>query len=78
MLKKKLQTVITAYEYFGLVVSLAKCVVIKISNMTGAIEKIRCDNHEIKTLESFKCLTSKLVANRSVKDGVIEIICSKM
>jgi hypothetical protein len=43
----------------------------KISHKTGIMEKINCNNHEIK-VESFKYLGSKTVANETVKEDITE------
>jgi DUF1009 family protein len=59
-LEKKLQRVVTVCKDFGLNVSLDKCVVMKISQNTGCMEKIKCNNHEMKEVESFKYLGSKI------------------
>jgi hypothetical protein len=49
-------------------------VVRKISQTVGGMEKIKCNNLEIKEVESFKYLGSKIVTNRSVKEEVTGII----
>jgi hypothetical protein len=46
--KKKFQRVVAVCKDFGLSVSLHKCVVMKISQKTGSMRKIKCNNHEIK------------------------------
>jgi hypothetical protein len=77
-LEKKLQRVVTVCKDFGLNKNLDKCV--KIGWKTGGTEKIKCNNHEIKKVESFKYLGSKIVTDGSVKEEVIEGIrkCNKI
>jgi hypothetical protein len=53
-LEKKFQKVITVCKYFGLKANLDKCVVKKMSWKPGGMEKIKCNNYEIKEVESFK------------------------
>jgi hypothetical protein len=38
------------------------------------MEKIKCNNHEVKEVESFKCLGSKVVTSGSVKEEITERI----
>jgi hypothetical protein len=44
--------------------------VMKISWKTGDMEKIKCNYHEIKNVESFNCLGSKIVTNGSVTNSM--------
>jgi hypothetical protein len=50
-LEKKFQSVSTVCKDVGSNVDLGKCVVIKISLKTGVLEKVKCNNHEIKNGE---------------------------
>jgi hypothetical protein len=61
-LEKKLQRVVTVCEDFGLNVCLSKCVVMEISWNMGCMEKINCNSHELKEVESFKYLGSEIMA----------------
>jgi hypothetical protein len=50
-LGKKFQWVGAVCKYFGLSANLDKCVVKKISQKTGSMEKLECNNHKIKSGE---------------------------
>jgi hypothetical protein len=73
-LEKKFQKVITVCKDFGIKVNLDKCVAMKISRKKGGLENIKCGNHEIKEVESFKYLGSKTVTNERVKEEITERI----
>jgi hypothetical protein len=52
---------------FGLNVNFDTCG-LKISQKTDDVENIHCINHEIKEVENFRYLRSKMVTNGSVKE----------
>lgn len=46
--------------------------IMKIKHKTWITEKINCNNHEIREVESFKYFGSKTVARGSVKEDITE------
>jgi bifunctional ADP-heptose synthase (sugar kinase/adenylyltransferase) len=58
-LQKKFQSVVTVCKDFGLNVSVDKCDYENNPEYRG-MEKIKCNNHEIKEVESFKYFGSKI------------------
>jgi hypothetical protein len=51
-LRKKYQRDVSVCKDFGLNVNLDKCMVMKMSQKTGDMEEIKCNNCEIKTLRA--------------------------
>jgi hypothetical protein len=49
--EKKFQRVVRVCKDFGLNVNLDRCVVMKISGKTRGMEKMKCNNYEIKSGE---------------------------
>jgi hypothetical protein len=49
-----------------------KYVVIEINQKAGDMEKIKCNNHEIQKVDSFKFFGIKIVPSGSVMDGFTE------
>jgi hypothetical protein len=53
-LKKKFEKAVTVCKDSGLKANLDKCVVMKICQKKVGMEKIKCNNREIKEAESWK------------------------
>jgi hypothetical protein len=58
--EKKFQKAVTVCKDFSLNVNLHKCVVMNVSQKIGGMEKIKCNKHEIRNLESSEFLGSKI------------------
>jgi galactitol-specific phosphotransferase system IIB component len=68
--EKKFQRVVSMCKDFGLSVSLDKCVITKISQKRVGVEMTTCNDHEVKELESFKNLGSKVATNANVIEEI--------